>query len=566
MTTQELHERLRVRFGDAWARSRSRSADPFCSVRAGAARRAVPVRQGRARPRARLPRGPHRGRLAEAERDRARLPPVLLPPPARHRAQGRGRPHRPPRRHGGGGVEGGQLVRARGVRPLRRGVRRATPTCAGMLLPDDWVGHPLRKDYQEAGGYHGIGNVRENPLVELRRLDDEGPGRRNPAAGRPAERRSPPPLRPHPPRRPEDPTMEKLILRRIGADSEEMILNFGPQHPSTHGVINFLVETDGEVIRKAIPDVGYLHRSIEKIGEAGRLPRVHALHRPRRLRGGHVRQRGLRRGGGAPAQAGGPAPGPVAAGHLLRAVPHRLPPHLGRHHGHGHRRLHAHAPRRPRARDHQRPHRGAVRRAAHLQLPPHRRRGLRPARGLARPDPALPRPLRQVPGGVRPAHLLQRDLREAAGRRGASSPRAQARDYGLSGPNLRGSGVDWDIRRDLPYGAYPDFQFEVPVGRGFVGHGGRLLRPLLRALPGDGASPRGSSARRSRRMPEGEFMAKVPRRIKPEAGEAFSRVESARGRWPTTWSRTAPRRRSGCGPAPARSWPWGSSTPSRRAS
>ena len=40
------------------------------------------------------------------------------------------------------------------------------------MLPDDWIGHPLRKDYQEAGGWHGISNVRENPLVELKRLDD----------------------------------------------------------------------------------------------------------------------------------------------------------------------------------------------------------------------------------------------------------------------------------------------------------------------------------------------------------------------------------------------------------
>jgi NADH-quinone oxidoreductase subunit D len=48
---------------------------------------------------------------------------------------------------------------------------------------------------------------------------------------------------------------------------EKMVLNMGPSHPSTHGVLRIILELDGEIIIKAVPDVGYLHRGDEKIAE-----------------------------------------------------------------------------------------------------------------------------------------------------------------------------------------------------------------------------------------------------------------------------------------------------------
>ena len=50
-------------------------------------------------------------------------------------------------------------------------------------------------------------------------------------------------------------------------DTEEFIVNMGPQHPSTHGVCRLLLKMDGEVILDLVPYVGYLHRSMEKIAE-----------------------------------------------------------------------------------------------------------------------------------------------------------------------------------------------------------------------------------------------------------------------------------------------------------
>src|ERR1700682_5859061 len=58
------------------------------------------------------------------------------------------------------------------------------------------------------------------------------------------------------------------------AAPRRMTLNMGPQHPSTHGVLRIMLELEGETIRKAVPDIGFLHTGIEKQCEALFWPQV----------------------------------------------------------------------------------------------------------------------------------------------------------------------------------------------------------------------------------------------------------------------------------------------------
>ncbi|HYU57044.1 MAG TPA: NADH-quinone oxidoreductase subunit D [Actinomycetota bacterium] len=58
-----------------------------------------------------------------------------------------------------------------------------------------------------------------------------------------------------------------IITVEPGLSTEEMVLNIGPQHPSTHGVLRIVLALDGEVIVRAEPVIGYMHRSVEKLAE-----------------------------------------------------------------------------------------------------------------------------------------------------------------------------------------------------------------------------------------------------------------------------------------------------------
>ena len=101
-------------------------------------------------------------------------------------------------------------------------------------------------------------------------------------------------------------------------------------------------------------------------------------------------------------------------------------------------------------------------------------------------------------------------------------------NYGIGGPNLRGSGMKWDLRKEEPYCVYDRFDFDVPVGTGEFGTLGSTwdryivrVREMLESVK----IVRQALAQ----LPDGNPNAALPRRIRPPEGEAYMRTESPRG-------------------------------------
>ena len=61
---------------------------------------------------------------------------------------------------------------------------------------------------------------------------------------------------------------EANVYKESDLKTQEMLINIGPQHPSTHGVLRLEVVTDGEIIVDVVPHLGYLHRCFEKHAES----------------------------------------------------------------------------------------------------------------------------------------------------------------------------------------------------------------------------------------------------------------------------------------------------------
>jgi len=108
-------------------------------------------------------------------------------------------------------------------------------------------------------------------------------------------------------------------------------------------------------------------------------------------------------------------------------------------------------------------------------------------------------------------------------------PAKVAINYGVTGPNLRASGVNWDLRKDNPYSVYSKLDFNVPIGKGIKGTVGdswdrfyvrlqeiresvKIVRQAIDQLPKDG-----------------DVHQSMPKKIRPPKGSIYSRTESPRG-------------------------------------
>ncbi len=128
------------------------------------------------------------------------------------------------------------------------GIRfKGHPDLRRILMPEDYdEGYPLRKDFPTEGRgwrsrFEFIPRLDEPAVEEVR-------GEFTEAQKRPF-------------------LAEEGAAAPSSHRTEELLLNMGPQHPSTHGVLRVVLELDGERIVKATPDLGYLHRGVEKLSE-----------------------------------------------------------------------------------------------------------------------------------------------------------------------------------------------------------------------------------------------------------------------------------------------------------
>lgn len=308
--------------------------------------------------------------------------------------------------------------------------------------------------------------------------------------------------------------------------TEEMILNMGPHHPSTHGVLRFILRTDGEVIYGCRPDVGFLHRGLEKIAEKVSYPQF----MPYTDRLDYLAAMNCNLGYALAVErlAGIEVPPRAEFIRVLVAELNRIISHLI---SVGTFALDM----------------GAVTPFTHAlrerewvndlfeelcgsRLTYHYLRfgGVafdlpagfqeRVVKFLDYFEPRLAQYNRLISNNK----IFKERL---VGVAAISSE--DAVDYGLVGPNLRASGVDWDLRRDEPYSIYPELQFEVigPPADGVNGDCNSRYWVRIREMAESARLVRQCVAK----MPGGSSWNRSKKKLKPPPGEIYVRTEAPRG-------------------------------------
>ncbi len=314
-------------------------------------------------------------------------------------------------------------------------------------------------------------------------------------------------------------------------DTDEMVLQMGPQHPSTHGVLRIELRTDGEVVKAARPHIGYLHRCFEKHAESVDYPGVI----PYTDRMDYVASMGNSLGYAlAVEKLMGIEPGPyVQTIRVIMAELQRIASHCIAVGTYG-MDIGAFTPFLHLLRDREKIldlfewtcgarllyNYNWIGGVSH-DLPD----------GFAR---ACRQFLREYEAITHPElmDLLIGNkifIKRTAGV-GVCSPEL-AISYDLTGPNLRGSGPARDLRRDEPYCGYDSYAFDVCVGTGEFGPIGSCFdRNLVRAREmAESAKIVHQALDRLEKLDKTDVREKVPKRVKPAKGEIYFRSEAPRG-------------------------------------
>lgn len=313
------------------------------------------------------------------------------------------------------------------------------------------------------------------------------------------------------------------------AEKRTMTINMGPQHPSTHGVLRLEVTVDGEVVKKAKPDIGYLHRCFEKYAESlddyakvvpytDRIDYVSAINQEMGYVLAVEKLLELE------------VPERVEYMRVILAELQRIASHLlgigtfGLDLGAFTPFLYCFIEREKILRIFEKAS-GARLLYNYICIG-----------GLMRDIPDdFKADTRDFVTSFRPKIDELNDLLTTNSifiDRTANIgvlPAEVALNYGASGPMLRGSGVSWDIRKNDTYSIYDRFDFDIPVGSGEVGTTGDCwdryivrVREMVESLK--------IIEQALDRMPdEGDVQEAVPRRIRPKEGEVYVRTETPRG-------------------------------------